>query len=175
MEENNKIIAKCESKYDYETLLQFNKVHSRSQGRNIVVSVIAILLLLFAIFFDSDIYLRIVAGTISIIWFVEMFSLPYLWTKKIYKTSKYTSNTKLNFTFYEDKIELVTIKNDEKMGEAKISYDDIYKVLETKNYMYIYISSNQAYVCSKEKFEGEYNKIVQILKNKLNKKYKTKK
>lgn len=175
MEENNEIIAKCETQYDYDTLLQFNKVHSRSQGRNIVVSIIAILLLLFAIFFDSDIYLRIIAGTISIIWFVEMFTLPYLWAKKIYKTSKYTSDTKLNFTFYEDKMELVTIKKDEKMGEAKISYEDIYKVLETKNYIYLYISANQAYVCSKEKFEGDYNKITQILSNKLGKKYKIKK
>ena len=124
---------------------------------------------------NTDSYLRIICGIIGIIWVVEISILPTLWSKKAYKTSKIVADAKLMVNFYNEKMQLLSLKNDEKVGESIITYDDIYKVLETNNYIYLYISSNQAYLCKKENFEGDYSIIVQKLKDKLQKKYKIKK
>lgn len=174
--EDEKLICKCESKYDYEAIKQFNKCHMYNNPRNIIVTVIAVILVIYAILgTGTDSYLRIICGIIGVIWLVEISILPTLWSKRAYKTSKIAANAKLVVKFYDEKMQLLSLKNDEKVGESIITYDDIYKVLETKNYIYIYISSNQAYLCKKENFEGDYNLITSKLKEKLQKKYKVKK
>lgn len=174
--EDEKLICKCESKYDYDAIKQFNRSHMYNNPRNIIVTIIAAILVLYSIFgINTDSYLRIICGIIGIIWVVEISILPTLWSKKAYKTSKIMADAKLMVNFYNEKMQLLSLKNDEKVGESIITYDDIYKVLETNNYIYLYISSNQAYLCKKENFEGDYSIIVQKLKDKLQKKYKIKK
>lgn len=174
--EEEKIVCKCESLYDYEAIKIFNKYHTYSNPKNILVSVIAIILIIYSILaMNTDSYLRIISGVIGVIWIVEMILLPKLWAKRAYNTSKLTADSKLLVNFYEEKMKLVSLKNDEKVGESIITYDDIYKVLETKEYVYLYISSNQAYLCKKENFDGDYSVIASKLKEKLQKKYKVKK
>lgn len=174
--ENEELICKCESKYDYDAIKRFNKCHMYNNPRNIIVTIIAIILVIYSIVgVGADNYLRIICGIIGVIWIVELALLPTLWSKRAYKTSKVVANAKLVVNFYNEKMQLFSLKNDEKVGESIITYDDVYKVLETKDYIYIYISSNQAYLCKKEKFEGDYNLISEKLKEKLQKKYKVKK
>ncbi len=176
MEDNKDIIAKSESVYDSETIKEFNKVHLRLQTSHIIVSIIAVLLMIYAIFAkDSDIYFRILTGVISILWFAEMLLLPYFWSRKYQKTAKALLDIKVEFNFYNNLIDIVSYKDDNKKGESEIEYTELYKVVDTKDNIYLYVSSNQAYICSKEKFSGDYNKISNIFKEKLNKKYIVKK
>lgn len=176
MENKEDIILTGECEYTREIIKKFNKMHMYSQPKNICVSIVAMLLIIYAILAQNiDIAFRCVAGGISIIWFVEMLTLPYLWTRKIFKTSKLVVETKLRYNFLEEKINLESLKNNEKIGESIISYSDLYKVVDKKEYIYLYISSNQAYVIPKNTFNGNYNKVVSIFKEKLGNKYICKK
>ena len=63
----------------------------------------------------------------------------------------------------------------ENIGNTIVKYEDFYKVCDTKDAIYMYVANNQAFICSKENMEGDYNKVSEILKEKLDKKYKIKK
>ncbi len=176
MEDNKDIIAKSECVYDSDTIKEFNKVHMRSQISHIIVSIIAILLMIFAIFAkDSDISFRILTGVFSIVWFAEMLLLPYFWSRKYQKTAKALLDVRVEFKFYNNQIDITSYKGDNKKGESQIEYTELYKVLDIRDNIYLYVSSNQAYICSKEKFSGDYNKLSSIFREKLNKKYIVKK
>ena len=47
--ENKEFIAKSKTKYDYEAIKKFNQVHSYSRPTTWIVSVIALLILVYAI------------------------------------------------------------------------------------------------------------------------------
>lgn len=175
MEEDKIITLTC--KYDYDAIKKFNKMHMYTSTRNKIITLIAIALLIYGIVSNSsDIEFRIWCVIISIIWFIEMIFLPTYSAKKAFKSSKLYSTTEIIYDFYKDNIILKTIRDGESSGESKIKYTDFYKVIDTKEYLYMYVTSNQGYICSKKDIRAEeYSKLSQIFKDKLDKKYKVKK
>ena len=135
--ENKEFIAKSKTKYDYEAIKKFNQVHSYSRPMTWIVSIIALLILIYAVVDNTfESYYRILIGAISTIWFI-------------------------------------TLKSGEIVGETVIKYAEVYKIKETKDYMYIYISGNQSILCGKQNVEGDLEKVKDILVQKVAK-YKRK-
>ena len=169
------VIVRCKSKYDFETLKRFNRFHMYSKPIYKVVTVLAIFLILYAIFVpDDDILMRVIIGIIGVIWILEVIFLPISFSKKAMKTSKLNNEVHTVAEFFKDRIEIETIRNNKSIGSSTIEYGDVYKICDTKHALYVYISSNQAFVCNKANLEGDYDKLVSILKEKLGKKYKKK-
>ncbi|MBQ8379598.1 MAG: YcxB family protein [Clostridia bacterium] len=169
-------ILQSKTSYNFETVKKFNKFHMYSQVSTKIVSILSIFLILFAILAnDADASFRMITAIIAIVWFVEILILPNLHTKKALKSSKIHSNSTIEFEFYNEKVVLNTVMDGENIGNTIVKYEDFYKVCDTKDAIYMYVANNQAFICSKENMEGDYNKVSEILKEKLDKKYKIKK
>lgn len=54
------------------------------------------------------------------------------------------------YTFYDDYLEVKTMYQDEVSGFSKLYYSDIFKVKETKNFIFIYLNQQQAFPVLKE-------------------------
>lgn len=172
--ENKEFIAKSKTKYDYEAIKKFNQVHSYSRPMTWIVSVIALLILIYAVVDNAfESYYRILIGAISTIWFIEMLTLPIISAKRAYKTSRLSQDAEVEVAFYDDEIKMTTLKSGEIVGETVIKYAEVYKIKETKDYMYIYISGNQSILCGKQNVEGDLEKVKDILVQKVAK-YKRK-
>lgn len=172
--ENKKFIAKTRTKYDYDAIKRFNQVHFYSRSFTWVVSVIAIFLLAFAIIDDSfESYYRILIGAIAAIWFLEVITLPTASAKRAYKTSRLSKDAEVEVEFYDDMLKMITLKSGDKVGETIIKYPEIYKIKETKDFMYIYISGNQSIIAGKKDAQGDLEKAKDILAQKVAK-YKRK-
>lgn len=169
-------ILQSKTSYNFETVKKFNKFHMYNQVSTKIVSILSIFLILFAILAkDAELSFRGMTLVIAIIWFAEILLLPNLHTKKALKSSKIHSNSTVEFEFYNEKVVLNTVMDGENIGNTIVKYEDFYKVFDTKAAIYMYVANNQAFICSKENMEGDYNKVSEILKEKLDKKYKIKK
>lgn len=169
-------ILQSKTSYNFETVKKFNKFHMYNQVSTKIVSILSIFLILFAILAkDAELSFRGMTLVIAIIWFAEILLLPNFHTKKALKSSKIHSNSTVEFEFYNEKVVLNTVMDGENIGNTIVKYEDFYKVFDTKDAIYMYVANNQAFICSKESMEGDYNKVSEILKEKLDKKYKIKK
>ena len=54
------------------------------------------------------------------------------------------------YTFYDEYVEVKTIYHDEVSGSSKLYYSDIFKVKETKSFIFIYLNPQQAFPILKE-------------------------
>jgi len=101
---------------------------------------------------------------------VMIFGLKYIEKKRLMK--KITSSTMFNYQVTEEHI-LIEVVN--KMGKENgiLKYEYIYKVIEDKDYFYLFINSMNAYIMSKKDLsEDSIKYIEQVLKQKI-KKYKS--
>ena len=92
--------------------------------------------------------------------------LPNISVSKILKFDKTFENTENKYEFYED---YLFVEN--KYGSTKVDYNDLYKVYETKNNIYIYINSTQAFLVSKSGFDSKLDEVKEFLKNKFKERY----
>ena len=171
----DKLILKAKSKYDLKVLIDFNRynLYSSLQARR--VTILSIILIIFGIISsDFSIGLRILTVLVGVVWIVELLVLPKLNAKKVLKSSKISSEADVEFEFYEDKVLTKTIKDEKEMARGELNYKDLYKVVDLKEYIYLYIASNQAFICSKDNLDGNYNELSEVLKSTLCKKYKIK-
>ena len=54
------------------------------------------------------------------------------------------------YTFYDEYVEVKTMYHDEVAGSSKLYYSDIFKVKETKSFIFIYLNQQQAFPVLKE-------------------------
>ena len=167
-------IVTCKSKYDYETLKRFNRFHMYSKPMYKIVTVLAIFLILYAIIVPDELIIRLVIGLIGVVWLLEVIFLPVIYSKKALKTSALQAGAHIIVEFFDKKVKIETLKGEETIGNTTLNYSDIYKIYDTKHAIYIYVSSNQAFVCNKANIEGNYDNLVSMLKEKLGKKNKKK-
>lgn len=168
---NNEILTTV-SKYDEKTIKRFSRDNLYSKKSMWFVTVLAILLLIYAIVgghIDNGLF-RLMCGVIGVTWLIEFATLPILTTKKTLKTSR-LSEMSLKTKFYEDEIVVETLKEAELKSETRLKYAEVYKIRDTKTDIYIYISGNQAFLCDKSQMNGDYAKVKEILTNKLGKNY----
>lgn len=170
------LILKAKSKYDIQTLLKFNRYNMYSRVQSKIVTILSIFLIVFGVMASSSTMgLRAICVGVGIVWILEMIFLPKVYAKRVYNSSKISSEADVEFEFYSDKFVTRTIKDEKEMSKGELDYKDLYKVVDLKDYIYLYITSNQAFICSKDNIDGDYDKLSDVLKNSLGKKYKIKK
>ena len=161
------LILKAKSKYDIQTLLKFNRYNMYSRVQSKIVTILSIFLIIFGVMASSSTMgLRAICVGVGIVWILEMIFLPKVYAKRVYNSSKISSEADVEFECYSDEKE---------MSKGELDYKDLYKVVDLKDYIYLYITSNQAFICSKDNIDGDYDKLSDVLKNSLGKKYKIKK
>lgn len=75
-------------------------------------------------------------------------SRSYLMNKQVYDQMIY------EYEFNDDQFTINLIHND-KVNNGHVSYNAIYKLVETDKFLFIFIASNQAYIVDKSSFENE--------------------
>ena len=138
-----KLILKANSKYDLKVLTDFNRYNLYSSLQSKIVTILSILLIIFGIVsINSSIELRAITILVGIIWFIELLVLPKINAKKVLKSSKISSEADVEFEFYEEKVVTKTIKDGKEMAKGELNYKELYKIVDLKKYIYLYISSN---------------------------------
>ena len=113
---------------------------------------------------ESDTRRLTISILLTIVWLTLVFLPPYLSVKRKYKIKDYTNE----YEFYEDKL---VAKNE--LTREEIPYVSLYKVYETKRYIYLYINKKNVLILEKDKFKNEACKLfIEFIKTKLNKRYK---
>ncbi len=166
------LVMKFKSRYDLEAVKAYNKYNLYSGTVYKVITFLAIFLIAIAIFVDFSLPLKIASFVIAITWMLEIIFLPDLRAKSVMKSSRISKDAVVEMEFKEENIFMITKKNEDIIGTSVIEYDDIYKICNTKNYIYVYMAKDQAIICSKKNMKGNYKKFLAFLKKKLGKKYK---
>ena len=80
--------------------------------------------------------------------------------KKYYESNKILKDVIQEYEFYDKYLIAKNINS-----EAKIEYDKIFKIIETKNHFYIMVDQNQGYIISKEICSDELIAFLKGLKD----------
>lgn len=150
------------SKYDWETIKKFNNFHNfkRSGILNalhiiiivcFLIGLIDIVMSLIFGYFDSETLSRFI--TLILVTFI-MILIYFILPKIMFKKNKVGKDAENRFVFKEETFEIEG-GNGNASGKSEIKYSVIHKIYETKEFMYIYINSRQAYVVDKETVSDE--------------------
>lgn len=98
-----------------------------------------------------------------------MIFLIFIMPRFYYKSAKKLIEAETRYSFTEDGI-TIDSSSDLVRGSTIIAYGGLYKVSEIEDYIYIFISNNQAYIIPKKDVpEEDIASIREILKNRVNK------
>lgn len=149
---------KAKSKYDWETIKKFNFFHSFK--RIIAFPIIIIVAEVIGLFcfclmcawqqFNLDLiitYLPMLFANLIIVF--TGFVLP----KSQYKRNKLLHGVVNSFTFQQSEI-LIEQQGENTDSTAKINYEAVWRVYETKDFVYIYVNPRQAHIVDKDTIEG---------------------
>lgn len=156
---------KASSKYDWETIKKLNNFHFfvRFRALTIVVAIafaayiitvvgripsIILFTKLYGFSFDyiSDIVFYVVFMMLWVFWLLAM-------PKIRYKRDYFGKDSKNEFVFTSENIKLAQIHALHN-SENGISYNAIWRVYESKEFIYMYIGKRQTYIVDKSTVEG---------------------
>lgn len=79
--------------------------------------------------------------------------------KKVYYSNKLAVNSELEYDFYDS-----YFMKKSRVGEERIEYSKLYKIIETKTNFYLMIASNQGYMLIKENMPDGMDVFLRKLK-----------
>ncbi len=149
---------KASSKYDWETIKKFYAFSFSKKQRWPNIVLVVLFLLLFAMY-----TLEAVNGTFSmdLLPSMIMFIFVYLFMgfvrfilpRILYNKNKLIHGVENIITFNEQDFEIKQ-DGDNAKGTAAINYSAVQRIYETKEYIYIYISPQQAHIVDKSTVTG---------------------
>lgn len=150
----------CHSVYDYDTVYELNKFVINRRGRSnrflnvTLITVNVIMLLIFVLFtaiLGFDLFITVAILFIALLDAIYIFShvaLPKIISKKASAVV-----AEITFRFKEDEIE-IEAKKPNFIENSTVRYEGITDFQENKNYFYLFISKNQAYVVDINRLEN---------------------
>ncbi len=144
---------KASSKYDWETIKNFNKFHNftRTKALNIgliILDVVCVLLFLLAatlsILEFETIMIYVLLLFVNIMLIFVRFILP----KIQYKQNKMLHGVVNEATFKDNEISIEQ-RGENVCGTTTVKYDAVWRVYETKDFIYLYVNLRQAYIVDK--------------------------
>lgn len=161
------ILFKNKTKYtkqSYEKYLQFhqNKYGNKYKFNTIVIILLICFCLIMNLKYNNYSTAIILIIALIAFCFYRLF-YPVKKVKKELKTEKFEKEKEFTFTFY-DKFFVIS---DKKFSE-QIRYWKLHKVYETKDFFYLYINKEHAFLLDKSAFtKGDISKFLQFLKKKI--------
>ena len=150
----------CHSVYDYDTVYELNKFFLNRRGRSnrflnvTLITVNVIMLLIFVLFtaiLGFDLFITVAILFIALLDAIYIFShvaLPKIISKKASAVV-----AEITFRFKEDEIE-IEAKKPNFIENSTVRYEGITDFQENKNYFYLFISKNRAYVVDINRLEN---------------------
>lgn len=149
------------TKYNFEEYQKFNSAVTMTINR-VAVKIVMIdicFLLLGCIYMTKNLY-----ATILLVLCAMIFPFIFYWTmkdsvKKTYQSNKAMQDLEVTFDFYQE-----FVSYHHKMGDNKIEYKDLYRLIETKTNFYLMIAKNQGLILKKENCQKELQEFLRGLK-----------
>lgn len=138
------------NKYTYEEYKKFNRAVMLKK-RTLIATIIAVLLILIGGILLESLFLILFAIIYPII-FVLLMNVG---VKRVYNSNKILQDLDVNFEFYDD---CFVVKHE--AGEAKIPYDKLNEIIETKTNFYLMIAKNQGYMVLKENMPEGFEEFI---------------
>ena len=138
------------NKYTYEEYKKFNRAVMLKK-KTLIATIIAVLLILIGGILLESLYLILFAIIYPII-FVLLMNVG---VKRVYNSNKILQDLDVNFEFYDD---CFVVKHE--AGEAKIPYDKLNEIIETKTNFYLMIARNQGYMVLKENMPEGFEEFI---------------
>jgi hypothetical protein len=138
-------LYKTTTKYTFEEYKKFNRA-VMNRKYILVVSIIAVLMILTGGILLNNIFLILFA----IIYPILFFGAAEIGVRRVFNSNKLIQNAEITYEFYNEYV----IERHEG-GEAKIPYEKLDKILETKTNFYLMIAKNQGFMISKENMSDE--------------------
>ena len=147
-------LYKTTTKFTFEEYKRFNNAVMMKK-HVLVIMIIAILLILLG---------GILLDNLFLIVFAILYPLMFILVKnhsvkKVFDSNKITQNVDVTFEFYEDYFE-----EKHEAGEAKIPYDKLNEIIETKTNFYLMIAKNQGYMISKQNMPDGLEEFIKKIK-----------
>jgi len=132
-------LFKSSMKYTYEEYKKFTNAVIMS--KTIIAVLLLELILLATAYVSQNYYVLIVVAIFPIIFAI----MQNINIKRIYNSNKIMQNIDVEYEFYEDYFHVK-----QPIGEAKIEYKKLSKIIETKTNFYLMIANNQGYMLLKD-------------------------
>lgn len=136
------------TRVDKYALKQLIKVINKKQ--RIILGILGIAFMVwgfFHLYIDNIYSIVIIAGFLFFCFFVFIFEKIIIMQERNSKIFK--AVTYYMFDFHDLDFEVNTVCNEDLYSYSKHEYLDIYKIIENKNYLFIFISTVEAYILSK--------------------------
>ncbi len=158
---------KASSKYDWETVKKFNRFHIFNRARFFNVLIVLMELYMIFIFVFSAISQTFTTGLLPsfclfLLWNALIIFVYFGLPKIRYNKNRVVKNSENHFVFTENDV-TETSDNGMHNGTSVVKYDAMWRVYETKGYIYLYINSNQSYIVDKSTVEGGTTEDLRML------------
>lgn len=159
---------KNKTKMTFAVQMELSKLSTKKiKIISLITGIIAIIL--GALLFENSKVLGVglvVIGIMIIIALVLL--LNRLMAREIAKSNLYNGEIDNSYEFFDDGFTVTTYKNSKIVGESKLNYADIIKIIEDQNLIYIYINKNHAFALSKKAMVvGKIGDLQLLLKDKV--------
>lgn len=149
---------KASSKYDWKTIKTFYAFSFDKKNKLPTIFYIVLFVVLVATYglqfaqgtFTSDLLPSLVIFSFL---YIMVIYIRFVLPKVRYNKNKILHGVVNNLTFSETQFE-ISQSGDNATGVSSINYDAIYKIYETKEYIYIYITPQQAHFVDKSTIIG---------------------
>ena len=143
------------TKYTFEEYKKFcNIVNNRESKLKVKLIVAELILLLAALILQNVFLIVFVVIYPPILWLVQKRII-----KKNYESNALLKDAELKFEFYDS-----YFLEKSKLGESRVEYSYLYKVLENDTNFYLMIAKNQGYIILKENCSEELIKFITELR-----------
>lgn len=163
------------------TFDEYKKFNNSIKGKWLTKIIYIIIGILVLNSLSREFYLLIYKGIFTIDLFIGLGFLIWLggtyyyiyfyFVKKTFYSNKLSANQHSFFEFYDDYFTEKTNEFNENSSSnfAKIRYDDLYKIIETKTNFYLFVGNILAYTIIKENCSAELIEFLQKIKREFKK------
>ena len=131
---------KTTTKFTMEEYKKFNNALIKKRKINILAAIAFLCLLVGGILLKNNVLV-----VFAILYPVLLYIAMQIGVKRVFNSNKLLQNTEVTYEFYEDYM----IEKHEG-GEAKVPYEKLDEIIETKTNFYLMIAKNQGFMISKE-------------------------
>lgn len=149
---------KTDFEMNFEKYMKINWVmHKQRFIKRLVLCLVLLCIATIALFvadmIPAAILVLIVTVFYPVIWYMQINNT----IKNVYQSSLYQEYT-IHYTFNEKEVNMQT-----PVGESTVALNKLYKVVETEDYVYMFISGNQAFPVLKQDCSDELKTLLKNL------------
>ncbi|VEU80617.1 YcxB family protein [Haploplasma axanthum] len=151
----------------------FNKRNINKIKVYVIIMFVAMTILSISLYSDNKLLAIIIFSVAIIISIFFMFFYEKILLNQIVKNNDLIKNNAFyEYEFLKDNFTIKLVENNTNIGSITIDYEEVYKISESNNYLYIFVSKAVFYALNMDEMVNGQSSDLKKLLNKKVKKYK---